>query len=237
MVQEHYASILAKSESAFQNLTRDGDLYTQFVAAHNDASDLDALHKLIEGRPEESMYRLAVLEYQHALYAVALAQYRQAHVSLRLFFELSLCSVLFSAHEIDTHLWIKGKKDANWSAIISNESGVFSKNFVGAFFEEMKEHSEQYLAMAKAVYRECSEFVHGNRASFEGLDSEIKFNKEVLGSWLDRADTARLLVKISFLSRYLPHTRPENIKDFEQMAMDNFGDLAPIQSFFSSGLK
>ena len=235
MIKEHYSGILDKSQSALHSLLNDPDRYSKFVAAHNDADDLDSLENLMAGRTEANMYKLARLEYQHALYAAAFAQYRQAHVSLRLFFELSLSGILFSAHEIDAHLWLKGKKDSNWGAIISNETGVFSKAFVGAFFEEMKEYCPQYLAMATTVYRECSEFVHGNRSSFEGIDSQIIFNPDIIDSWLDRADTVRLLVKFAFLTRYLPHADGNIKSDFEHMALDNFGIFPPIQAIYAGG--
>ncbi|WP_210252776.1 hypothetical protein [Agrobacterium vitis] len=233
MVQEHYSEILSKSQAALQLLTDDPDRYSKFVAAHNDAEELDSLEQLIVGRTEANIYKLARLEYQHALYAAAFAQYRQAHVSLRLFFELSLSAVLFSAHEIDAHLWLKGQKDSNWGAISSNDTGVFSKSFVGAFFEEMKEFCPQYLAMATAVYRECSEFVHGNRLSFEGIDAHIHYRQDNIDSWLDRADTVRLLVKFAFLTRYLPHAEASTRNDFEQMAIENFGTLAPMQALYA----
>ncbi len=233
MIREHYSSILVKSQTALQSLLNDTDRYPKFVAAHNDAEDLDSLERLMAGRTEANMYKLARLEYQHALYAAAFAQYRQAHVSLRLFFELSLSGVLFSAHEIDAHLWLKGQKDSNWGAISSNETGVFSKAFVGAFFEDMKEYCPQYLAMATTVYRECSEFVHGNRSSFDGIDSQIDFHPDIIDSWLDRADTVRLLVKFAFLTRYLPHTNGATRNEFEQMALDNFGTLPPIQAIYA----
>ncbi|GEM_PF-1429314 len=233
MVLAHYSGIIEKSQAALSEMSEDHERYTKFIAAHNDADELDNLVKLMSGRPEENIYNLARLEYQHALYALSFAQYRQAHVSLRLFMELSLSGILFSAHEIDTHLWLKGQKDSNWSSIISNENGVFSKSFVGAFFEDMKEFCSEYLAMAKAVYRECSEFVHGNRSSFDGIDSEIKYHNEIADKWLDRADTVRILVKFAFLTRYLPHASASTKNEFEQMAIEQFGTLPPIQAMYS----
>jgi hypothetical protein len=233
MVAEHYANILSKSQDAFRKMSEEQDLYRKFIAAHNDAGELDCLAKLISDRPEAQMYKLARLEFQHALYSVAFAQYRQAHVSLRLFLELSLSAVLFSGHEIDAHLWMKGRKDSNWSSVISNETGIFSKQFVGAFFEDMKEFSAEYLAMASKLYRECSEFVHGNRSSFDGIDTEIAFNKDIIESWLDRAETASLLVKFAFLTRYLPHVSSDTRGELEQMALEQFGKLEPIQAIYA----
>lgn len=233
MVADHYTKILAKSGVALTHLSSDHERFTKFKAAHNDAEELDRLSKLVAGRAEEHMYQLARIEYQHALYALAFAQYRQAHVSLRLFFELSLSSILFSAHEIDAHLWLKGKKDSNWSAISSKETGVFSINFFNAFFEDMKDFCEQYHALSVTLYRECSEYVHGNRQSYAGIDAEIGFNQENADGWLERSDTARLVVKFAFLSRYLPHVTAEIRQEFQDMVLDDFSMIGPMRDMYN----
>lgn len=232
LVTEHYSQILDRSRTSLEELKNDTEKLYSFTAAHNAASDLDQLEVLLRGRTELEMFQLAKIEYQHALYSASFAQYRQSHISLRLFFELSLCSVLFSAHEIDMHLWLKDEKDSNWTAIISNETGVLSKQFVGAFFPELKEHCDQYRAMAATLYRECSQFVHGNRHSFNGIDGKIKYNAEILESWIDRADTAFRVVKFTFACRYLRGANHEQRSELEQMLLEEFGDLAAIQAQF-----
>ncbi len=231
MVSDHYLRILSRSTECFSNLSEDRVRFTKFIVAHNNAEDLDMLAGLLNERPEKQMFRLALVEYQHALYALAFSHYRQAHVSLRLFLELSLCSILFSAHEMDMHLWLKGKKDLNWNAITSKETGIFSKNFLTAFFDDMKEYSDEYHALALKLYRECSEYVHGNHLSYNGIDSEILFSAENIDSWLERADTAVLVVKFAFISRYLPHINSEGISKIQDLAMESFGALEPVRDF------
>lgn len=232
MVAAHYNSLLARSQDALTNLQKDAERLAMFTLAHNDAVDLDQLDKLVADRTEAPMYKLARLEYQHALYSVSTAQYRQAHAGLRLFLELSLCSILFSAHEIDTHLWLKGRKDAGWRSINCEDAGVFSEHFVGAFFEEMKEHCDQYQTLAGKLYRECSEFVHGNRQSFDGIDKEVSYNADILEAWADRADTARLLVKFAFISRHLKSASVNVRDELEELVLEDFGTLAAIQAIF-----
>lgn len=232
MVDQHYSGILDRSRTAFTELNNDTERLKAFKIAHNDAAELDQLSTFLAGRPEDEIYSLALVEYQHALFSTAFAQYRQAHVSLRLFLELSLCSVLFSAHEIDARKWLKGEKDSNWAAIISNESGVFSKQFIGAFFETMKENGGQYRVLAEKLYRECSEYVHGNRHSYDGIGAEISFNENALDLWVDRAETARLVVKFAFLCRFLVHSSAEIRTQVEALALDNFGELPSVQAVY-----
>lgn len=232
MVVAHYRKLLASSENALNQLNDDPERLDLLASAHNEAIDLDQLNSLLANRPEEPMYKLARLEYQQAVFSASIAQYRQAHKSLRLFLELTLCSILFSAHEIDTRLWLCGKKDASWKAINCENNGVFSKHFVGAFFEEMTEHCDQYRSLASALYRECSEFVHGNRHSFGDIDHQIAYNADNLVAWADRADTARLVVKFAFVGRHLKNASSVTKNDLEDMVLDDFGTLAAVQSIF-----
>lgn len=229
---DYYTKILDRSRKSLDDLQNDDEKIAAFTSAHNAIKDLECLEIFLQGRAEAEMFRLAKIEYHHALYSASVAQYRQAHVSLRLFFELSLCCVLFSAHEINMHLWMKDQKDSNWSSIISNENGVLSKMFSGAFFPEMKEHCEQYRAMAEALYRECSQFVHENRNSFDGIDGEMAYNPEILDAWVDRADTALRVVKFAFACRYLKVSERSQRDVVEDMMLGDFGDLPPVQAQF-----
>lgn len=236
MLAEHYKTIQGKSESAFDHLCQDSEKFRRFTAAHNDHDELESLLELSLGRAEEQIFKLAFLEYQHALYSFAFAQYRQAHISLRLFLELSLSGIMFSAHEIDAHLWHKGQKDSNWSSLISKDNGVLSKAFIGAFFDALKEYSGEYHAMAAAVYRECSEYVHGNRSSFEGIDADIRFKDEIADAWLERADTVRMIIKFAFLARYLNHAEHSVRNKIQDIALENFGSLPPIQGIYAGAV-
>lgn len=232
MIDEHYKSIFARGEQAFADMIDDTDRLGKFTIAHNNALHLDDLGLLMAMRPEAQMFKLARIEYQHSMYAAAFAQYRQAHISLRLFFELSLCSILFSAHEIYTRQWLKGQKDTNWSAITCKESGIFSKSFIGAFFAEMSESGAEYGGLASILYRECSEFVHGNRKSYCGIDGALGFNPDILDGWLDKVDTAKLVVTFAFFCRFLRDASRDNLDKLEQFALDSFGTMPPIQSIF-----
>jgi hypothetical protein len=236
MVEQYYQEILSKCSNAIGSLSADLEKRQQFVAAHNQASRLEELETLLGDRPEGEMFRLACLEYQYALSFAVSGQYRQAHVSLRLFLELGLSCVLFSAHEVHCRMWLNGQKDVNWSAIVSKDNGVFSKEFVRAFFNGMDEHSLQYCALAETLYRECSEFVHGNRNSYTHIDSEISYNADLLSGWADRADTAVRVVLFAFVCRYLAVASPIARHGVEQLALESFGELAPVQGVYAEAI-
>lgn len=230
---EHYAKLIDQNNSALQNLNADAQSNGIFISAHNLASDYEALKVFLVDRPEGKMFELACIEYQHALLSASIAHYRQAHVSLRLFFELSLGCVMFSAHEIDAQLWLQCRKDTNWSSISSEETGVFSKQFAGAFFEEMKDSCPQYRALAAKVYRECSEYVHGNRQSFHKDGNKIEYRSDDIQSWAERADTVAVAVKFAFLCRFLKGSTDATKEHIEDIALEAFGHLPAIQYIYS----
>jgi hypothetical protein len=100
----------------------------------------------------------------------------------------------------------------------------------------MKDYCEQYQVLAGTLYRECSEYVHGNHSSYEGVDAGISFNISKLDSWLDRADTARMVVKFAFLTRYLLHVDRNVQNILEELALDQFQYCEPIRDVFSGAM-
>ncbi|MFM9948238.1 MAG: hypothetical protein ACKV1O_09895 [Saprospiraceae bacterium] len=90
---EHTAEILKKSLSD-ENLTL---LSTNHAFLYDFANWLDVL----QDRPEISIFRNAVKEYQMAILSNNLGLYQQAFMGLRFFFERTLVAILFSANEIE----------------------------------------------------------------------------------------------------------------------------------------
>ena len=204
------------------------------VTSHNYLLDYDKLMDAINDRPEVAVLNLAVKEYQFSLYALCSGQYRYAFGGLRLFFELMLSVVQFSAHEIDYHLWSKDKKDINWATLKNQENGIFSINFIRAFNPNLADSGKQYSAIAESVYRECSEFVHGNYFTHQNLPNDISFNEEVFSAWHKKSSTMRLAIIFAFASRYLNHIKPQKMIIIEPVIMDVLGHLQPIQDAFTN---
>jgi len=203
------------------------------TASHNYLLDYDAIKLAIADRPELPVLDSAVKEYQLALFALISGQYRHAFGGLRLFFELMLATVQFSAHEIEYRMWAKDSKDITWSALKDPQIGVFSTNFIRAFNPEFSDSAKQYLAIAEAVYRECSEFVHGNAGTHTILPSDMVFQEEVFFSWHQKAATMRLAIIFVFSARYINYVPKEAKARLEPIIMDALGTLPAVQAIFS----
>ncbi len=233
-IHEYYRGLIRHSGTVVEEMLEDRDAVEVFTASHNYLLDFDALKQAINNRPEVNVLDAAVKEYQLALFALASGQYRYAFVGLRLFFELMLATVQFSAHEIDYRLWTTDSKDINWRALIDPQSGVFSKGFIEAFNPGFVDSLNQYSAIAEVVYRECSEFVHGNAGTHATIPTHIAFHRPTFFDWHAKAKTMRMVIIFIFCARYMNYISDIAKNAIEPVALDAIGYLAAIQAEFST---
>lgn len=229
---EHYKLLIERSLDQLKTMAGSEEAVTAFIKSHNFIADFEALRDAIAERPESKLLSLAIREYQLALYALAAANYRHAFISLRLFFELALSTILFSASELKLRLWLANRSDIVWGAITDNENGIYAKSFVGAFEPEMTPSSKQYLALAEKVYRECSEHVHGNIRTHPETDSPLEFNKDNFLAWTNLADTARLCLNFAYAARFLRYLSKDKLNRLETIFLESLGTLPAIQAAY-----
>lgn len=232
-VIEHYRALIKNTDAVLEAMVRTNRATEALTVSHNYLLDFDVLKMAILERPESSVLDSAVKEYQFAIFALISGQYRHAFGGLRLFFELMLATVQFSAHEIDYRMWAKDAKDINWGALKDVQTGVFSVNFIRAFNPTFSDSAKQYLAIAEAVYRECSEFVHGNAGTHAILPSNIAFEEEAFFSWHEKATTMRLAIIFLFSARYLNYVNKDATDRMEPVITDALGNLPEVQAIFS----
>jgi len=204
------------------------------ASSHSFITDLEKWYEMLRCRPESTLIRDSLREYQFALLAVLQAQYRQAFMALRLSFELLLATVYFSANEFQFRLWLRGEHDLNWQAIIERENGILSTRFVTAFFEGIAEEAPRYRAIAEAVYRECSQYVHGNAPTSALLPSQVTFELSVFHSWHAKARTIRLVSSFALSARYLGLATEAERLTLEGVLLDNVGHIPAIRRLFGA---
>ena len=214
----------------------DGSTFTLHVASHNVLKDFELILGVIAG-PERSIFMQACREYQYSLEAVAFGNYRHAFSSLRLAFELFTAVTYFSANQMKMHLWLQGHDDLLWSTITDSDKGVFSHNFMKAFNLPLGQYRSQYAGLAATVYRECSEYVHGNPGTHEDTMHLVAYDAKRSQSFHDKVATVRLCVLFQFVSRYLPELSTASKAAVELLVLEAFGDLPEIQSTFGASGK
>ena len=205
---------------------------SRLADSHNHITDIGVWIKVLEARTEVFLLELALHEYQFAILSLCIGHYRQAFASLRLFMELALASVQFSANELQLREWIADRRDIQWSGLISSDEGVFSKRFAHAFFAEAEGYLNDYLENAKQVYRDCSEFVHGNYTTHSALPDKLEFSETVFSSWHDAAKKVRGVVLFALCLRYIRLLDGVALSQIELGVMDELGHISTIRAVF-----
>lgn len=233
-IEGHYRALFNESLCAFEALRADAELWTQFAECHSIARDLTRLTSALSGRPEQEIFKLAIREYQFAQLAIASAHYRHGFGGLRLSFELMLSALYYSAHEIDCRLWFRGRKDIRWGALLDENSGLFSELFCQAFFPALSSSMKQHKIIAEKVYRECSEFVHGNPSTHEQLPRHIGFDGVMVQSWCARAKLIKQVVLYMYCLCYLRRLDNSALAGIEPVVSEGVGYIAEIREFLGS---
>jgi hypothetical protein len=231
--EEHYRRLQAECAGVMA-ASFEADVNRLQAVSHNFVAELAEWLRVLASRPEAELFKAALREYQYSLLAVVQGQYRQAFMALRLSFELLLAAVHFSANELNLRMWSLGRKDIVWSAITSNDTGVLSKQFVSAFFEELADSAPTYLAMADKVYRECSEYVHGNAHTHEDLSDSIQFSLATFEKWHDKAKSIRVISSFALCARYVQFMDEPERNSLEQLLLGNLGHIPAVRQMFGA---
>jgi hypothetical protein len=174
-------------------------------------------------------------EYQFALLAVVQGQYRQAFMALRLSLELLLGGVWFSANELELRFWLRGERDLVWGNMLRGDNGVLSPRFVRAFCGDLSDEAKHYQAMAEKVYRECSEYVHGNVHA--SLDTTLVFQEEIFQEWHAKAGAVRLVSTFALWIRYSDLFDADSQAALEPILLDSLGHLEPVRARFGAAVE
>lgn len=232
-IEDYYRSLLEHRRALLEECIGDAEAFATHRTSHNSLKEFDILSSIIIG-PERFIHMQACREYQYSLEAILYGNYRHAFSSLRLSFELFCASTYFSAHQMKMNLWLIGGEDLLWGSINNPDKGIYSHNFMMAFNPDFGVYRTQYMNMANKVYRECSEYVHGNPRTHESLSTDVNYDHERFKDFHEKVATVRLCVLFQFFARYLPELDADQKSKVEHLAMDTFGDLPEIQASFGA---
>jgi len=194
------------------------------------ANDLDSWSTAISEFPESTLVATASSEYILAMLNVCQGQYRNGFKGLRLVLELGMQCVYLSSDLVQRQEWLKGEKDTNWTTLVDHQEGPLSTRFCRAFFPELSEHSGHYRELAKTLYRELSECIHGNTPSHIPLPSGLEFSQDTFELWHTKAGSVRLVMHFAFTLRYL-RTLPElKRRNIEPVLIEQLGHIAAIRA-------
>lgn len=204
---------------------------------YNFIEDYDKWIENFEALDETVLYKYALMDYQHALLLVSQGLYRQAFNSLRFCLEHTCFGIYLSLNEYNFRKWKAGQLDVYWSSI-TGEDSIFSKTFINLFAPELSHKATELITMAKSVYRECSEFTHGNYNITLLLSEELNYDEDLFAMWHEKADTIRYIITIMFFIRYKDYIEKNDLVGaLENSIVEYIGTLPEVQAFLEVSKK
>ena len=197
-------------------------------------SELDGWAAAVTGESETLLLKAVCKELQYALLAVAQGQYREAFKGLRLVIELTLQIIHLSANRLELQEWLGGRRDTVWSQLADDENGVLSVRYAMAFFPDLEDSISHYRGLTKALYRECSECVHGNVPQYISVPDVFEFNQASFTLWHSKLDVAALVVNFALAVRYCHELGRDSLSTLEVALLDRLGHVSAIRHFFGS---
>lgn len=228
VLQCHYKKLHAECGAVMEtSISRVNE--TKVARSHQFVREIEPWISVLASRRECALFRVVAYEYQFALLALAQGHYRHAFKGLRLVLELTLQAIHLSAHELELREWLQNKKDTVWAAVVDDSDGVFSLRFVRCFFPSLESHIASHGAIAKQVYRECSECVHGNIPKHVPLPDSLVFSQSTFDLWHAKADVVALLFHFVLVLRYLHEISHEDQQHMETVLIARVGHIQEIR--------
>ena len=207
--------------------------YTLFANANAFIDDYGLWQKWIAEKYGIEIFSLALSEYETALLFAVQSLYKQAFSSLRAYLEHTLFGIQLTTNLLQYLNWKQDAQDVYWSQIVDLDSGLFSSNYTSAFFSELCASSKLILDLAKRVYRECSQFTHGNYSAWEVIKYPPVYDEKAFVKFLDEAESIKYIIEYSFFIRFIKEIPKEKITDFESQIRESLGHLKEVTDYLS----
>lgn len=224
----HYMQLLGQCNDVLQASFQNGHA-SQMARSHAFLDDMALWINVLRDRSEAPILTASHREYQFAMLALVLGQYRAAFSALRLSLESCFGAIQWSTNERELREWMLGRRDSSWSALVDKENGILSKGFVALFSDALADEAGEYRATAAKVYRECSEYVHGNAHTHRGLPEHIAFDENAFDSWQQKASSVRLSIAFALAARYLQDLNKAERARLESMLLDHLGHSTGVR--------
>ncbi len=163
----------------------------------------------------------AYAEYRTMLLFMCMGLYKNAYMSLRGYFELTLFGISVSVSDISFRKWKIEKLDIIWRNIIDSDAGIFSIDFIETYYPELIEYGKEMTEEAKCYYRICSEFIHsGYKVAI--LDEKTEFNQEYFDRICEVIQAINKIITFAFVVRYGDEISHSEDKDRINTIIDEY---------------
>ena len=230
----HYRRLQEKCVEILEQTFRDPENIDLQGKSQQLFSELEGWAASLPAGPESLLLTSVGKELHYALLAVAQGQYREAFKGLRLVIELTLQTIYLSANRLELQEWLEGRKDTVWNTLVDDENGVLSVRYARAFFPDLEDSVANYRAMAKMLYRECSECVHGNMPQHISVPDVLEFKQDSFALWHNKAESTALVLSFTLAVRFCRELGRDSLSAVEVALLDRLGHLPAIRQFFGA---
>lgn len=234
-IDEHYKEIASTMQGVIEQSFKSDEARDLFSENHSVLHHHKVWLDILKNQPESEIYINAVKNYQIALHCAVSGLYQQAYMGLRYYLERMVTGVFFSATEIELRTWLNGGRDTYWTEVANtDDKDIFSHKFCKAFYPELLEDIAHFKELTKKVYRECSEYVHGNPSTIRSFEGEITFSDIEFTMWNKRAKTINRIVMFVLTMRYLCFLSDNSLLKLKNFLPDFFKTINAINEKFDT---
>lgn len=187
--------------------------------------DLNIWHGILKNKVDTTILVSAIKEYEFSFQAVLNGQYRYAFTAQRYFLEQVGRYIYLSTNELYLRHWKLGIKDIAWGTIVDKDNGIFSKIFIRAFYSEVEEQGAHILTLASKLYRETSEYIHGNFNKVIDMPERLDFDNILLDQWLSFVETTKFITVFLLSVRFLKELTKVELEKIEDNIRDELGGM------------
>ncbi len=227
-ISEYLENINLESQKIFAQSISENE---EFGQAHHLSSCIFEFSENILDYNEKEMLKKVSTQLESSMMSLALGFYRQAFYTLRLSFEMGMGAAYFSTNKMEHSEWIQGKSDIIWSKMLDVESGVLSSRFSDAFYPELSHLVKDYREKSNILYRQLSEFVHGNYETWSKSGMQIQYNKNTVTEYFSQYREVVGILLFVLCIRYLKTIPKSNLESIEFVS-DEFKHIEAIRIHF-----
>lgn len=228
-IDDYFNNINKTSQDIFQETIKNTK---EFGKIHHTSSFLYEFSEFLFDVDERNLLKIVSTQLDFSAFNMSLGMYRQAFSSLRLAFEMTLGVVYFSINKLEHNEWLIGKNDIKWSKLIDEDSGILSKRFSTAFFPELSNDIVSSNGKAKELYRELSEYVHGNHETWNNNEVMLKRNDELITQYFNLFSKYSEITLLVLFCRYIKSINEYSIDGISIFFLEEMHEYSPIREYF-----
>lgn len=233
----NYDMLLRINEVAKNNITslKGNEKFQEIDKCIAFSNDLQTWISYCGNLGEMMLVKEAQNECVKSIYFCTEGFYKEAITTMRQYFEHLLFAIFLSTSDFNYRLWRKGKYDMSWGRITDKDSGVFSEKFIELYADDIdSDRSIGLLNACKNIYRECSEFVHGNYEKLDMLCEKLVYDSNNFQLYVKCFTSAQYIICMALFIRFrYILNNSETLNDLELIIRDNIGTLKEVQKIFN----